>query len=76
MGGLVTWEQYNPATFYIEVSVRSQDSERSYIYVRDMDFACFYFIFDWTLEVLYYDNKIVKPYQSSQSEKFPRKIAI
>ena len=30
--------------------------------------------FDWTLELLYYDNNTVKPYQSSQ--KLPRKNAI
>jgi hypothetical protein len=34
-----------PPLFFIEVSVPSQESERSYICVRDIEFACFYYIF-------------------------------
>ena len=34
-----------PPLFFIEVSVARQESERSYICVRDFDFACFYYNF-------------------------------
>ena len=45
------WEDWlhetsiTPPRFFIQVSVPSQESEWSYICVRDMDFTCFYYIF-------------------------------
>ena len=45
------WEDWlhetsiTPPLFFIEVSVPSQEHERSYICVRDIDIDCFYYIF-------------------------------
>ena len=74
---MVTGNQYNPTTCLLLKCLYQAMKVNGHVFVFGIWILPVSIIFFyWDLELFSYDNIIVKPYQTSQSDKLPSNIAI